>query len=365
VLKVTLLIATLERSGAAKQATLLAQGLQRQETDVEVVALDRGGPLADELETAGFPVTVIRRRGRFDLGAWRRLRRHLATRQPDVIQSWGFAPNAYARIAASPHCSRVIVTERSVDAGRRAWQHWIDRRLAKRTACLVVNARCVAEFYRDAGFPEDRITVIADGVEIPVKREPDRHQRASDVGVPDDARLVVSAGHLAPQQRFESLLWGAQVLRQADPRAYLIIIGDGSDRAKLEQYARDVESAQHVRFLGERDDVPHILSQCDVFWAGSAVEGVSHLLLEAMAAGVPIVASNTASHREFVTHNREGYLVNLDDGVGFAQYTIKLFDNPTLRQQLGDAGRERMMREFTVEQMVQRHLELYHQLVER
>jgi glycosyltransferase involved in cell wall biosynthesis len=257
----------------------------------------------------------------------------------------------------------IIVSERCVDQWKSGWQLWLDRRLIPRTDRLIANSESVAAFYRELGFPAERMVVIPNGVERPTPPSFDRPRLLADLKLPAEARLAGYVGRLARQKRIEDILWGMQVLRQADPRAHLLLIGDGPERERLEQYARDVECAAHVRFLGHRDDAAQILQHCEVFWLASDFEGMSNSLLEAMACGLPVVVSNIPPNRELVQHGVHGYLIDVGDGVGYAQYTRKLFEDRALAARLGEAGQLRIERDFPVDRMVQRHVEVYREVV--
>ena len=163
---VALLIPTLDRSGAEKQLVTLACGLPREEFQVEVIALTRGGPLESTLVEYGIPLTIIGKRRRLDPAALGRLKRHLAETRPDLLHTWLFAANTYGRLArrASP-ATRIIVSERCVDSWKRRWQLWVDRRLIPRTDQFLANSRSVAEFYRSVGVPDERIEIISNGID--------------------------------------------------------------------------------------------------------------------------------------------------------------------------------------------------------
>src|SRR5690606_24290837 len=121
----------------------------------------------------------------------------------------------------------------------------------------------VVDFYVEQGFPRERTSVIYNGIDVPGDAMPEseapaapqttRDELIERLGLPADARLIGFVGRLAKQRRIEDLLWAMQIARQANERAYLRIVGDGPERSALEQHARDVEVAQHVRFLGHRD----------------------------------------------------------------------------------------------------------------
>jgi len=364
VIRLVLVIPTLDRSGAEKQFALLATHLPRDKFDVHVVALTRGGPYAADLEAAGVPVTVLGKRLRFDPLAGFRLRRLLQELRPDIVHSWLFAANSYVRLVASRSGARprLVVSERCVDVWKAGWQLALDRRLIRKTDLLIGNSQAVAEFYRDLGYPAERLRVIPNAVVPPQQPEVSREQLCEELGFPADARLVAYVGRFAQQKRVTDLIWACQLLRQSNPLARLLLFGDGPERDRLIDYARRVEVSDYVRFVGHRDDAPSLLHRTDVFWLASDFEGMSNSLMEAMACGKPVVVSDIPPNRELVTHGEHGYLLDVGDSVGFAQFTRKLFDEPDLAERLGNAARRRMLSDFSVERMVGSHIELYEQL---
>ena len=118
-----------------------------------------------------------------------------------------------------------------------------------------------------------------------------------------------------------------------------------------------------VRFTGHRDDAARLIGLFNVFWLASDFEGMSNSIMEAMAAGVPVVASDIPPNRELVVDGQTGFLVKVGDSVGLAQFADRILADPALAERLGTAGRERMRTEFSVEQMVTRHVELYRQVL--
>lgn len=361
--KLLLIIPTLDRSGAEKQFCLLAVGLLRRGMDLEVVALTRGGSMQAELSAAQIPLTILRKKNRFDLGALRRLRKLILNRKADVILSGLFAGNAASRLATlglGARTPRIIISERCVDSWKSGWQLRLDKWLRSRTDLLVGNSESVASFYRDQGFPDEKIQVVPNGVTQPPLPTLSKDEFCTAIGLPQDAQLIAYVGRLAPQKRLKDLLWAIQMLRFSQPNAYLLLIGDGPQRDELEFFARDTEAATNVRFLGHREDAGSLLHLMDAFWLGSEFEGMSNSLMEAMACGKPVVVSDIPANRELVEHGVDGWVANLGDPAGFTQYTQRLLDDPALAQQMGEAGAQKMLEKFSVDAMVQRYWDLLH-----
>ncbi len=307
--RVLSVIATLDGSGAEKQFALLNAGLQARGWDVHAVALTRGGPQEAALEAAGVPLTVLHKGLKFDPVCLARLRRIVAKLKPDLIHSWMFTANAYARLASRGR--PVIVGERCVDRWKGGWQHAVDRRLLGRTAKVVGNSRAVADFAAERGVPEALLDVIPNGVE---PLEPDPAFRADllrSLALPADAQPVVLAGRLAPQKRPEDLIWSFNFLQQVNPHAVHLVVGDGPLRAKCERLAEHFGHTPRARFLGRRTDAAQIVAAADLLWLGSDYEGQSNVVMEAMSAGVAPIVSDIPSNRELVTNGETGFVVKV------------------------------------------------------
>jgi len=358
--KVLLLVPTLDRSGAEKQLTLLATHLPRDLFDIQVVALDRGGPFESELKVHEISVTTLNKRTKLDLSALRKLRNLILDWKPDVILSWLFSANAYARLATiriSPK-PRVIISERCVDLWKSSWQHGVDWLLQSRADVLMANSQSVADYYQGRGFPAGKISVIPNAVEVPPAPATTREQFCAELDLSAETRLVGFAGRLAKQKRIPDMLWAAQVLRQAVPNTCFVIIGDGPERDELQIRAEQLEVSEYCRFLGHREDAASLLHHLDVFWLASEYEGMSNSLMEAMACGKPVVVSDIPANRELVTHNENGFVADLGDSIAFSQFTQKLFEDAELASRLGEAGRQRLQSEFSVSRLIQRFQDL-------
>ncbi len=205
--------------------------------------------------------------------------------------------------------------------------------------------------------------VIPNAVPTPVQStEEARELRQAvrrELGVPDDARLVFSVGRLAPQKRVDVLIWATQLLRQLTPNVFHVIVGAGEQRGKLEGLARHFTCDGVTRFLGHRDDVDRLMVASDVFWIASDFEGQSNSLMEAMARGLPVIASDIPANRELIEDGKTGLLVRPGDSVAFAQYADRLLADRDWSKQLGQAARERMETHHSVAAMIARYARLY------
>jgi glycosyltransferase involved in cell wall biosynthesis len=363
-IRVLFIIPTLVRGGAEKQLALLASRLPRNQFDVHVTVLTHTGPLEAGLRAAGIPVTIIGKRWKFDPLCYWRLRRHIQSLRPDIVHTWLFAANSYGRQAAiAAGVKHIVAGERCVDPWKAAWQLAIDRYLAPRTSRIVTNSSGVKDFYVSRGLPAEKFVVIPNGVSpASVSNPTTREQLLAELNLPPGARLLGAVGRLWPQKRVKDLIWAADLLKTTRDDSHLLVIGEGPQRSRLERYRDQSLISERVHFLGQRDDVPRLMQHLDVFWLGSEYEGQSNAIMEAMAAGVPVIATDIPGNRDLVVDGVTGYLVPLGDRFEFTRRTHWLLDDESLRQRLGQAGLQRILSEFTVERMVERHAELYFEL---
>ncbi|MGH9646332.1 MAG: glycosyltransferase, partial [Bryobacteraceae bacterium] len=148
-------------------------------------------------------------------------------------------------------------------------------------------------------------------------------------------------------------------LKAVGTKACLLIIGEGPLRNRLERYARLNRVEDRVRFLGFRADISRLLSQVDVVWQAEAREGQSNAILEAMSAGIPVVAADVAENRKLVVAGETGYLAPVSERAGFARCTLPLLEDAELAAKLGAEGRRRVQESHRVERMVAAYAELY------
>jgi glycosyltransferase involved in cell wall biosynthesis len=359
-MRIALIIPTMDRGGAEKQVCLLAQHLPRQEFDVQVILLTRDGPRSEQLRRSGIPVTLIGKRFKADPTALFRLRNVLRKWKPDVVHTWLFAANCFGRAAAKmAGVPRIIGSERCIDLWKTPAHFLLDRQLARYSEAITTNSVGVKDFYAAHGIDPDLFCIIANGIEPREVAEIERAEALGRLDVPVDRKLILAVGRLWPQKRYRDLIWAAELLATLRADTTLVIVGDGPQRGELLRFRDSVTAPNHVRFAGSREDVAELLPHADVFWIGSEYEGQSNAVIEAMQAGVPVVASDIPGNRDLVLPGQTGRLVPLGDRAAFARETHDLLENPDQAEQLSLAARARIASEFSVELMVNSHADLY------
>lgn len=370
-IRLALVIPTMDRGGAEKQLALLASHLPRDQFDVHVFLLTRGGPRRQSLLDANIAHTIIGKRFKIDVIAVSRLRKAFQNFGPDIIHTWIFAANSLGRFAAmglkrrDGQPVRIVASERCVDPWKRTWHHAIDRFLAKRTDAITTNSGGVVSFYKVHGIAPEIFRVIPNGIEridSPTADESSRARIAAALDIDPQRHWIVAVGRLWPQKRYRDLIWAAELIGALRGDTTLVIVGDGPQQAELIRHRDAVTSDQRARFVGHRDDVHLLLPHAAVFWIGSEYEGQSNGVIEAMQNGVPVIASDIVGNRDLVEDGQTGRLVKLGNSADFARQTNILLDDPERSRQWGRAGAKRIEQQFSVEKMVQCHVDLYQSL---
>ena len=358
------IIPTLDRAGAEKQMCLLSRGLSREKFDLHVCVLTRSGPLAASLQEADIPAHLIAKRWKLDPMAFSRLKRHIAALRPDLIHTWIFAADAYGRAAGLAAGAKHFVSGlRCVDPWKSGFELAIDRYFARHTDRIVPNSPGVRDFYIQKGLPAEKMTVIHNAAIALPPSQSTRRQVLDELGLADNARLVGIIGRFWPQKRIKDAIWATDLLKVVRDDVHLLVIGDGPQRQRLLKYRDQVEISDRVHFLGERNDVPRLLPHFDALWSTSEYEGQSNAIMEAMSAGVPVVATDIAGTRDLVVEGETGYLVPLGDRAALARATRRILDNRDLAQQLGASARHRMATEFSLESMIESYTKLYEEIL--
>jgi glycosyltransferase involved in cell wall biosynthesis len=242
------------------------------------------------------------------------------------------------------------------------WSAWWQRGWSARAENIVTNSSAVGDWFSTRDVPPENIVLIPPGVQPARDSGISRSQLLQELRLPRNARLIGVVGRLVPEKRVQDLIWAADLLRVLHDNLRVLIIGEGPLRSQLEQYALKASDLDHIRILGQREDVWRIMPHLDVLWNSDDNHGVSIAMLEAMAAGVPVVASDVPVNREVVIHGQTGFLVPISVRSGRAdraRVTNQLFTDRELSSRISTAARQRIAERFSCEQMIRRQSAVY------
>ena len=269
----------------------------------------------------------------------------------DVVHTHDDKPLLYGSLAAKlARVRRHIHTQHhgllpQMTPRQRKITAWAAR-LTDSFVCVSQNG---ARHMEETGFPAKRVTTLWNGIDL--KRYPYRGPHA---GGP-----VVTVARLSPEKDIANLLRAVAQIIPSAPNFRLEIAGDGPLGTELRHLATDLRLDDHVRFLGEVDYVPGLLGQARLFVLPSRTEGISLTILEAMASGLPVVATDVGGNPEVVVPGVTGFLASPGDPVALATNLLHLWNNPDEGRLLGQAGRRRVETHFDIRAMVTRYEHLY------
>lgn len=222
---------------------------------------------------------------------------------------------------------------------------------------IAVSGEVGVQLNTNLGVPSSRIAVVRNGIVIPRSSKPDARLRHEITGG-FDRPIILTPARLHEQKGHVHLLEAARTI----PDALFVFAGDGPLREELENTAHRFGVADRVRFLGQRNDIPELLAICDLFVLPSLYEGLPLSVLEAMAAGKPVIATNVGGTMEAVSHGDSGLLVPARDSAALSAAIRNLMENPDLADRLAQNGRARVLRDFSCDRMVEPVSDVYREL---
>jgi glycosyltransferase involved in cell wall biosynthesis len=358
-LRVMLMIAHLRYGGTERQLSHLARYMDRERAHVEVCCLWEKGPFAELLEAEGVPVHLVQKRARLDPTLPFRLAGLLRRREIDVVHTflltagiWGALAGRLARVAA------VVGTERNVDHLEARDRPVTVRlyRLATRFLHdrVLGNSEAVKRYVMQAlRLPECKVGVVYNGIEMEAM-QPRRAREVvrGELGIGDDAPVVLMAARLHPQKNYPLFLDVAERVRKAQPNVRFVAAGEGPLHAEVERWIEERGLGETVTLLGGRGDVPDLMGMADVVLLTSDWEGFPNTLLEAMTVGRACVATTVGGNDEVVIPGETGELCAPRDADALSTAVVELLKDHERRHRMGQAGRERVSRCFSVQQMV-------------
>ena len=356
--------------GVEKRRLLLAKHLTAPEFEHRMVCLATRGSLVHEIEALGAPVRVAGKN--WQATDWRALRavvREIDAFRPHIIHGAifeGVIQSALASLVRSR--PRLVLEEIGLPIDRSVRGSAYAQVLFQRADVCVAVSDSVGFYMRKVlRLPEERVVVITNGIEdFPMLSPNDRATVRREWGLEPEHFVVASVGRMHEHnKRMGDTLRAVKRLSERNPNVRMVLIGDGPDRQSLEDLARELGIADHVRFLGYRRDVGRLLGGADVFVSASIGESFGQAIVEGMLAGLPVVTTPVGGPSEIVLPHQTGLFVAVGRPESTAEALWLLCRDPELRTRLGRAGRERALRHYTSEQYAGRVADLYRRVCGR
>jgi glycosyltransferase involved in cell wall biosynthesis len=346
---------TLTVGGAERQLALLVPRLRRHGFRPLIATLDSRGRYFDELSDAGIPIVHLGMRSRADVRAIFRSYR-LWRITPGIV----FTQGVSAQILGQAIAFRAGAAHVTAEHGGAGFQRGLHRTfLARLVAQTVDRVVCVSETQvpdlRRLGYRGSSIRVIPNGIPDPRPTPPASETRLQ-LGLEDDDIVLLLVATLRPEKRADLFVDAVARANATDTRIRGLVVGGGPQLAQVHAQAQAFGGV--VRVIGERSDVPALMTCADAICLSSDLEAVPMTLLEAMAAGRPIIATSVGGVTEIVIPSETGWLVPPSDPRSFAEAILELAADPKRRRAMGEKARARFEREYGVELMVGRYAEL-------
>jgi glycosyltransferase involved in cell wall biosynthesis len=351
-----ILFVDLEREwrGGQSQALLTIQGLRDNGHEVELLAA-RNSPLARRSARTGIPVHQV---PRFGLRGWAAsaMRRLLAEGRFDLVHL-NEPHGVTSAWIAGVHAKLPLLFSRRIGFPLR--RSWVSQRRYRAIDRFLPNCKDVAQSLMESGIAAERMTIVYEGVELPLPRTPEMRQSArKQWGVKEDEFLFGCASVFVPEKGQRHIIEALPDVREKFSPARLLLAGDGKCRAELESLANQLKQNGAVIFAGFVENVGQVYAALDAFVFPSEIEGTGTALQSAMAWGLPCISTARGGLNE-VLENEQTAIVVEPDGKEFARAMIRLLGDGALRKRLGGAGRCEIERRFSAEQMVKNTIRVY------
>jgi glycosyltransferase involved in cell wall biosynthesis len=361
---VAFVIDELEVGGSQRQLLLMATGLANRGWSVQVICLQPVLSMAEDFVAAGIPVHLIRKRRMIDPGLFFTLGRFFLRHHITIVHAFSSTAEFFAGLTARICGCQVVASIRNYNEQLPA-RH----RVAKRVSCwlahaVVANSQAGAAAAVAAGIvAEQKMRVIPNGV-ISQPSTLTKTAARRQLNISEKTFVSLSIGRLVWEKGYDVTLELARRMRQSHPEMLFLIVGEGPLRAALAGQIDALGLRAQVWLLGERRDVASLLAAADLYLNTSASEGLSNSVMEAMAAGVAVVAAAAGGTTELIGDGITGLLFAPGDLNRAEEKLRQAMENTALRAELGAQARRAMERQYSVESMVTRLEHVYARLLD-
>ena len=354
--------------GGEQQTLYLLEGLRQRGHPVTLCA-QSGAPLVERARQAGIDVLAMRMRGEADPIAIARLSRIMRNRRPAVVHC--HTSHAHTLVAAAVRLLGRRIRPRTLLSRRvdfSIYRHsffglnGFKYRLVDR---IVAISERIRDVLLEDGLDPSRIDVVHSGIEPARFTSATPRDLRQEFGLPAGTKIIVNVAHFADHKGQRFLVEAMPEILRECPDTALLLVGDGELRPSLQILANELGVAERVLFPGFRQDIPEILRGGDLYAMPSHLEGLGTSVLDALACGLPVVATRAGGIPEMISDEENGLLVPPKDSSALARAFVRLLKDPAEAARYAEAGPKTVASRYTVDHMVEGNLRIYERLVER
>lgn len=320
----------------------------------------------EKIETMGVKLHYIGKEPGWDWRACLNLAKILRKEQIDVMHLHNFSAIAYGTLASLMACNPIIFsTEHNVIGETMSRSSYSRSRIKNALQIFHKKVICVSNAVKQSQMQfslllSNKYVTIYNGIEADIYNNAiEKNKFKEELGIRKKNIVVGIIASMFPQKAHEIFIKAAKRVLSSVPETRFLIIGDGPRRTELEKLVSNMHLQKEIYFLGVRDDVPKLMKSIEILALSSNWEGFPITILEAMASGVPVVATDVGGNREAITNGITGFLVPKGDYIALAEKIIELATDKKKRMDIGAAGKKKLLEKFTSEIMVRRTEKLY------
>ncbi|MCM8812073.1 MAG: glycosyltransferase [Candidatus Omnitrophica bacterium] len=365
-MRIAYVIWSLGLGGAEQVLMRLAGEMVKRRHEVTVFTLNEAGVFADKMEMLGIPVISLKKRWKVDVGLVWRLQKEMRSRKIEVVHTHLWGANVWGRLAGRLAGVPVVIAhEHGMQPWRKEIHFVLDRIFTHITDLVMFASREVMEGYqKKTGIPPSKCAFITNGIVCDYSPE-DREFLRRQMGWKPQDKVVVSVGRLSSEKGHDDLLKAFSVVLRQEPRARLVIVGDGPEKQNLVKLQDRLGLNGAVTLTGMRDDVNRWLTGADLYVQPSRREGLPLAVLEAMAMGLPVVATDVGDLKQVISDGEDGYLVEAGNPDGLAEKMVDLLGRLDQQHSVAEAARRTVQERFSLEQMADQVEDVYKEEISR
>jgi glycosyltransferase involved in cell wall biosynthesis len=360
-------ISTLHVGGVENQLATIVGKYDRKKLSPLVCSLSDKGEIGGEIEESGIEVISLNKLGhRFNWTTVRDIYNLIKARDVKIVRTHQYHANLYGRLAAwLAKVPCVVASVHNVyTRDRKLHRRIINKFLSGFTDRVVAVSEAVKrDILKYDHLMDDKVTVIYNGIDTQRFSDTNRNSMRAALGISPEAQVIGTVGRLTIQKGQKYLLDAVAMLRKKFPQIALLIVGDGPMRDELSNHIKALGIDKNAILVGTRRDIPRLLSAMDIFVLPSLWEGSPNALIEAMAAGKPVIATDIPPIREIINLDKVGILVPVEDSKAIASSIELLFNSKTLAETFGKSAKERVFSDFAMNITVNKYVNLFEHIL--